>query len=285
MIEMTFTPQTPWQHRWRAMQRIARQEVRDTLLGWGFYLTAAAGLLVAVLLVYNSVRFVTGSGLEILSRPFSTPVLAAALIAILYTSVGATLAIARAREQGTLQVLFFAPVDSVALIGAHFLAGTALYAGLVLLLAPLLVLLSFLTNVFLPPAIIGGLLLTLFAGALAVAFGLAISALAPTSRSAVLLLVALAAVVLVIQGGYTALLNVPPTSRYYDALLFLRVLLRLVNDLLRWVSPTAMLSQLLDGAIRADLSSTLQVIGRSLAGMLFWLTLAVLAVRRRGVLP
>jgi hypothetical protein len=271
--------------RWRVMQRIALQEVRDSLLGWGVYITTSAGLLLTVLLLYNSVRFVRESGLEILSRPFLSPVQAALTVAILYVTVGAALAIARPREQGALQILFFAPVDAVILVGAHFVSGVLIYAIQALMLVPLVVLLALLTNVFFPPAIVGGVLLSLTVAGLAVAFGLFLSAVAPSSRSAVLLLVATIALIFAIQGSYTALLNVPPTSRYYDALLFLRFFLRTVNQMLAWISPFGLLGHILDAALRADLLSAAVYCLRALAGTGVWLVLAIWGVRRRGVLP
>lgn len=274
-----------WSRRWRIIQRIARQELRDALVGWGVYLTVAAGLLLAVLLAYNSVRFVAGSGLQILSRPFLFPLVVAATLALLYVTVVATLAIARPREQGALQVLFFAPVDAVGFVGAHFVTGVLLYLVLIVLLVPLVWLLALLTNIFLPPALLWGLVSSVPVAGLAVAFGLFLSALAPSSRSAVLLLVAVVVLVAAIQGGYTALLNIPPTSRYYDVLLFLRVSLRVVNDLLLWVSPIGMLSHCLDAAVRGDFVSLLRDSLRAIVVSVVWLSMAAWAVRRRGVLP
>lgn len=274
-----------WTLRWSSVRRIAWQEFRDTLLGWGGYLTIAAGMLVAVIFVYNSIRFVAGSGLEILDRPFLSPLFAAVSFVLLYITVVAALSIARPREQGALQVLFFAPVDSIVLVGAYLLAGIGVYTVLVALLVPLLEVLAIVTNVQLPPALLWGLLPTIPIAALAVSFGLSLSALAQSSRSAVLLLVGASIVVLAVQGGHTALLNVPPTSKYYDGLLFLRLLLRDINAVLAWISPFGMLTHSLDAGLRADWNMGLYVVGRAIAGTLVWTALAVAVVRRQGVLP
>lgn len=274
-----------WTLRWSAIRRIAWQEFRDTLLGWGGYLTVAGGMLLAVILIYNSIRFVAGSGLEILGRPFFSPLFAAVALTLLYVTVVAALAIARPREQGALQVLFFAPVDAFVLVGSYLLAGIGVYAVLVVLIIPLLELLALVTNVHLPPALLWGLVPTIPIAALAVAFGLSLSAIAGSSRSAVLLLVAATIVVVSVQGGHAALLNVPPTSKYYDALLFLRVLLRNFNVLLGWISPFGMLTHSLDAGLRADWGMAFHVIGRALVGTLVWTGLAVYVVRRRGVIP
>jgi hypothetical protein len=282
--EMTLSPHGVGALRWNAVLRIARQEVRDTLLGWGVYVTMAAALLMAVLLVYNSVRFVGESGLSIIVRPFFTPLLVVASLTLLYVTVGATLAISRPREQGALQVLFFAPVDALALVGAHCLAGIAVYAFVLVWLVPLLLVLAALTNFVVPVALLWGILPTLLVAGMAVAFGLFVSAIASSGRTAVLLLIAATLLLLAVQAGYAALLNIPPTSRYYDALLYARVVLRNLNTLLLFLSPFRMLDQGLGAALRADWLTLVQNTTAATVGMAIWFGAAVWALRRRGVL-
>src|SRR5829696_283302 len=67
--ERSVTP-SPWWLRWRAIEQISRQEVRDAVYGWSLYLAAAVVVLVGVVLVYNTLRSVAESGLEIVGRPF-----------------------------------------------------------------------------------------------------------------------------------------------------------------------------------------------------------------------
>lgn len=267
------------------MQRIARQQTRDALLGWSPYLVAAASVLIAVVLVYNSIRFATESGLNLVVQPFFLPLQAAASLGLLYVSVEAALAIARPREHGSLQVLFFAPIDVPVLIGAHFLSGVAVYLLFLLFLGPPLLLLAWVTNFVVPAALLWGLLPTLLVAGLAVAFGLFLSAAAPSGRAAILLLVAATLLLLLVQGGYAALLNIPPTSRFYDALLFLRVLLRHVHGLLAWISPFRMLDTILGASLRSDSVALLQYSAAALGGIVAWLAACVWALRRRGVLP
>jgi hypothetical protein len=119
----------------------------------------------------------------------------------------------------------------------------------------------------------------------AVAIGLFISAIAPSTRSAVFLFALMLAFVLAVQVGYSALLQIPPTSRYYDALLFLRELVRAVRDALQWVSPLALLSAGLDAAARANWPELLRLAVSGLVGTVVWLALAAWAMGRRGVLP
>ena len=276
---------TAWPLRWRVARLLAVQELRDALFGWSFYLTAALGPLLSALFVYNSLSFVASSGLQILSRPFYVPVLVTTTLAALYLAAWATLAIVRPRDQGALRVLFFAPVDAYGVIGGHLLAGTALYGLLMLAAAPLLGLLSALTNLPFPPSLLVGLLAAPVFAAVAVAIGLCISTIAASSRSAMLFFGATLLIVLAIPIGYTALLSVAPTSRYYDALLFLRDIVRMLRDLLSWISPYTLLSAGLDAAMRASWGDLIQRLAAGVIGCVAWAALAIWGLQRRGVLP
>jgi len=274
-----------WPLRWRVARLLAVQELRDALFGWSFYLTAAIGPLLSALFVYNSLNFVASSGLQILARPFYVPVLVTTTLATLYLAAWATLAIVRPRDQGALRVLFFAPVDAYGVIGGHLLAGIALYSLLLLAATPLLGLISVLTNLPFPPPLLVGLLAAPVFAAVAVAIGLCISTIAASSRSAMFFLGATLLVVLAIPIAYTALLSVPPTSRYYDALLFLRDLVRMLRTLLSWISPYTLLSAGLDAAMRSSWGDLIQRLAAGVGGCVVWAALAIWGLQRRGVLP
>ncbi|HEX5691723.1 MAG TPA: ABC transporter permease subunit [Roseiflexaceae bacterium] len=274
-----------WVLRSRVVRQVALQELRDALFSWPLYVAAAVGLVLAVLLIYNSLSFVATSKLLVMSRPFYLPLLAIAMLAMLYVIAWSILSIARSRDQGALRVLFFAPVDPAGLLGGHLLAGAAIYALMMLLATPLLVVLGWLTNVPFPPLLLLGALVTPVFALVAVSIGLFISSIASTSRSALFAFVGLVLLVLGVQGGYRALLSVPPTSTYYDALLFVRVLLRTISMAFDWVSPVALLSGGLDAALRANWPDLLLRAGAALVGSAVWLWLAVWGLGRRGVLP
>ena len=273
-----------WALRWRVIRQVAVQELRDALFSWPWYVAATVGLLLAVLLIYNSLNFVATSKLLVMARPFYLPLLAVATLAMLYVIAWSILAIARPRDQGALRVLFFAPVDPAGLLGGHLLAGVAIYGLMLLSTTPLLVVLALLTNLPFPPLLLGGAAVAPVFALTAVAMGLFISSIAATSRSAMFVFIGVVLLVLGVQGGYRALLSVPPTSTYYDALLFLRSLLRLISTGLEWVSPLALLNGGMDAVLRASWSDLLLRVGAALLGGGVWLWLATWGLNRRGVL-
>jgi ABC-type transport system involved in multi-copper enzyme maturation permease subunit len=279
------TAPSSWSLRWRVIPLIARLELRDGVFGWSLYLTAAVALLAGALLLSNAVRSVAESGVEIVSRPFYFPLLIATSLAALYLAGWAALAIARPRDQGALRVLFFAPVDAAGLIAGQALSGLVLYGIFLLITIPVFLLLALLVNVPFPPLLFAGLLVSPALIAPAIGLGLLISALAPSARSAIFLLAVVLASLLVVQLGYSALLQIPATSRYYDALLFLREVLRALREALHWLSPLALLSDGLDAAVRADWRELALNASSGLAGGVIWTVLATRALDHRGVLP
>jgi hypothetical protein len=263
---------------------VARQEVRDALLGWSLYIAAAAASLPGLLLLYNGVRSVAESGVEVIARPFAVPLLITASLAAIYLAGWASLAIARPREQGALRLLFFAPVDAASLVAAHAISGLLMFGALLLLTAPGFLIMALIINLPFPPALLAGLLVSPALVAPALGIGLLVSAASPTARSAMLGVVGIMAALFLVQAGYSALMQAPPTSRYYDALLFLRQLWLMVRATLDWISPLALLSEGLDAAARADWRGLALRTASGLVGGVLWLGLAVYALGRRGVL-
>lgn len=271
--------------RWRVMREVGKQEIRQAIFGWSLYVTTAVAVLLGTLLVFNTVRSVRDSGLEIVTRPFYVPLLVALSLATIYLAGWAALSIARPREQGSLRVLFFAPVDAIGLVGAHVLAALVLYAIIVVMTIPLMYALSGLVNLPFSPNLLLGAVISPLLMAPAIAIGLLISTVAPSARSAALIFGLVLAVLLAVQLGSSALVQIPSTSRYYDALLFLRQSLGTVRGILNWVSPIALLSDGLDAAYRADWSALLALCVGGVIGCAVWSALAIRALNQRGVLP
>ena len=267
------------------MREVGKQEIRQAIFGWSLYVTTAVAVLLGTLLVFNTVRSVRDSGLEIVTRPFYVPLLVALSLATIYLAGWAALSIARPREQGSLRVLFFAPVDAVGLVGAHLLAALVVYVVIALMTMPLMYALSALVNLPLSPNLLLGTAVSPFLVAPAIAIGLLISTVAPSARSAVLIFGLVLAVLLAVQLGSSALVQIPSTSRYYDALLFLRQSLGAVAGLLSWVSPIALLGDGLDAAYRASWVELITLCLGGVIGCVVWSALAIRALNQRGVLP
>lgn len=273
------------QQRKRTIQILAFQEVTDAFRGWALYLSASIAATISAFYVFNATSFVANSGLLILQRPFLIPLSITATVTLLYVITRATLAIARPREQGVLRVLFFAPVDSIGLLGAHLFSGVAIYTLLMVISVPLVYFQSLITNLPFPAVVLLSLIVSPLFATLAVSIGLFISSTASSSRSAILLIGTILLFALLIPTGYNALLNVPQSSRFYDATYVLRKLLRLARVLLDWVSPFSLLIGTMDDCVRHGWADFTQKLLAGLLGSFIWVGFAVIGLQRRGVLP
>lgn len=269
--------------RWHTIRKIGQQQSRDTLFGWGVYIAAAASVGIAALFIFNSIRFVGESNLNIVGQPLLLPLQAILTIAMLFVAVEATLSIARPREQGSLQVLFFAPIDESIVLGGNLLSGILIYIFFAFLTLPILLLIVWITNFVAPVVLLWAVIPTILATGVALAFGLFISSAASSARVAVLIFVAVILVLLGLQSAYSALQNIPPTSRFFDALQFLRSILASLQIFLSWISPFRMLDIMLLSSLNNDWLELFRQMGISLGMTIVWFVAAVRMLQRRGV--
>ena len=165
------------------------------------------------------------------------------------------------------------------------MASLLIYIFFVLLTLPILILLAWITNFVIPVNLLWAIIPTLFAAGVTISFSLFVSAASPSARVAVLILVAGILILLGLQSAYTALLNIPPTSRYFDALLLIRTILANLQSVLSWVSPFRMIDVILTSFLNNDWSLLFRQLGIALVATAVWLFAAIRLLQRRGVLP
>ena len=118
------------------------------------------------------VRALEAAGLLVLADPFRPSVTVAMLVLALFFAVSAAVSAARDRESGTLEVLFYGPVDEITyVLGKAGGLLLAYLAALPLLLASL-ALLSWMSGFALTPAILVSVVLSIVPVAEIVGFGI-----------------------------------------------------------------------------------------------------------------
>ncbi|RLT36463.1 MAG: hypothetical protein DWI57_14815 [Chloroflexi bacterium] len=230
----------------------------------------------------NNLAFLDENGLLVLTRPFFLPVFVCAVLLSLYLSLHATLHLVREREQGTLKVLFFGPVDGVSYLLGRLYSQTALFgiaAGVVLLWA---VGLGWLTNLLVQVDLLVVLGLGLLTNGAVVAFGLLAGAWGRTARTALILFLLAVLLLLVAQFGEQALLQAASQANRQDPLLFLRGTLEALNGLLLWLSPFAQMSRGMDALLVGDGKLLLLHSGAIVGQATFYFAGAVWALKRGG---
>lgn len=268
--------------RWRVVGVIAWREAKAAMRGVGGYVALTVALIAATWMLLIDARALEAGGLLVLADPFRSPLAIAMLVLAVFLAVWAAVSAARDRESGTLEVLFYGPVDEVTYIlgkvGGLLLA---YLAALPLLLASL-ALLAVMTGFALTPMILASLLLSIVPAAEIVGFGVLLSVGTSRVRNAVLLLVGVIAVLMGITVAHGMVLLVPITDPA-SPILPLRDALGALGVGVSWVSPFAYLERVVGGVLSGAWWSAGISLAAALACTAAMIALAALWLRRRGV--
>ena len=268
--------------RWPVAGVIAWQEAKAAMRGMGCYVALSIALIAATWMLLVDVRALEAAGLLVLADPFRPSVTVAILVLALFFAVSAATSAARDREGGTLEVLFYGPVDEMTyVLGKAGGLLLAYLAALPLLLASL-ALLSWMSGFALTPAIPVSVLLSVVPVAEIVGFAILLAIGIGRVRSAVLLLIGVVALLLAIEVAYRMVLLVP-ISDPASPVLPLRDTLAALTAAASWISPFAWLERVVDGALAGAWRSALLSLAVALAYAVLMIGLATLWLRHRGV--
>lgn len=268
--------------RWPVAGVIAWQEAKAAMRGMGCYVALSVALIAATWMLLVDVRALEAAGLLVLADPFRPSVTVAILVLALFFAVSAATSAARDRESGTLEVLFYGPVDEITyILGKAAGLLLAYLAALPLLLASL-ALLSWMSGFALTPAIPVSIVLSVVPVAQIVGFAILLAVGIGRVRSAVLLLVGIVALLLGLEVAYRMVLLVP-ISDPASPVLPLRDTLAALTAAASWISPFAWLERVVDGAMAGAWRNALLSLAAALAYAVLMLGLAALWLRHRGV--
>jgi ABC-type transport system involved in multi-copper enzyme maturation permease subunit len=245
------------------------------------YLAMSASLAAAALLLRNDIAFIQESGLGLMANPLMVPFFVAVLVASVFLAISSMTTIARERDQGTLETLFYGPVDEIAYILGKYLAQMGVF--LVMMGGVLVIILAWAwaANLHVSGIMVWAILLASTCAGAIVGGGIMISVMATNVRNAIVIFVGIAGLFTVVQIGYNIVADVPVTT--YAPLLVVREVLGMVNRLFTVLSPFAYLDAGLDALVhRNDLEYALWL-AMSASFALTTLFLAVIALKRRGV--
>lgn len=268
-----------WRFRWHLACTIQRRDLRTILHGFGLYITLSAAIAAAATVLRNCVESVQDNGLSVLAHPFVVPFFAAAILSSIYMAIVSTTTVAREREQGTLEVLFYGPIDALAYLLGKYLALMSTFALMVIVYVVALLTCALVTNLSFDLTLPWAAALSVATTSAAVAAGILLSTLNWSVRGAVLV------VLLGIQVGYD---RVPSLTGglargQSGLLLFLQTILGWLNHILEWLSPFACLERGIDALLHSNAGEYVLMLSLSLFYTVVALGLAVRTLRRKGV--
>jgi ABC-type transport system involved in multi-copper enzyme maturation permease subunit len=261
---------------------IARRDLLGMLYGPGIYLVVALGMLATLPVIAGYLDAVERNRVLILADAFTLPFFIAATIAMLFLALASVATIARERDQGTLEVLFYGPVDVRAYVLAKHLAHVLAYLPIGLGLAALMFAYAGMTGLRLPQAFALELLLSVFTAAAVTALGVCLSTLARGVRAGIALLGVLTALFLAIRVGSELLSGIAVTNNV-SPLLVLRNVVLALDATAGYVSPFGLFQSGVDALVRQDLVAYVSMILLSCLQCAVLLTASARLLARRGV--
>ena len=218
----------------------------------------------------------------ILADAFTLPYFVAATIGMLFLALASVATVARERDQGTLEVLFYGPVDRRAYLFAKHLAHVLAFLPIGLGLALLMLAYAGLTGLRLPQAFPLEVLLSVFTAAAVAALGVCLSTVARSVRTGIALLGILTVAFLALRIGSELLSGITVTTNV-SPLLLLRNGVVAVDAAVGYISPFGLFQSGVDALVRGDLTAYVVTIALSCLQVAILLLLAVRLLARRGV--
>lgn len=270
--------------RFRAAATIVRHELRSTANGLGLYSVLTACFLISFFVAKSYTDSMLTGGIAVSEDPLEYPMYLTTTILALYLALSASMSVPREREQGTLEVLFYGPIDSTAYVVARYIERMLLFiASLASALAYFLAI-SSLAGLELGLRFWGTALSSGLLASYVIAFGLFISTLSRSVRTSAIAFLLVNAILLAVRVASTVLTGTANTS-LSDAMVYVKTGVVLVDNALRWVSPFSYAAWLTDSI---ELANTPMVVAVATAGVLYaliFIWLSTRTLRARGVRP
>ncbi|NLN17831.1 MAG: ABC transporter permease subunit [Firmicutes bacterium] len=272
-----------WSHRIHAIKVTARRELFSTLYGLGLYVVL---FVIFLLTAYGSIRVsllnVVNNGLEALPNPITAPFYLTVFLAATYLGLCSALAISREREQGTLEVLFYGPVDSLSYVLGKFLQQVLTFFVVLGFSLINFFLLSQFTNLGFSGNFFGLFVLSVFLASCMISFGIFLSAAAKRTIFAVILFISLVLSFVIFWGAHSLIMSLPGKN-LTTLLIYTRLVLDNVNVLVQWISPLAYFVRGMVAVSQGNIGQYLVSVVSSLIYTTVLLGAAVTIFDRRGV--
>ncbi len=271
-----------WRSRWQTIAVLGRRELLGVLYGPGPYVVVALGVLAALPVVAGYLDAVQRSGILVLADAFTLPFFVAATLATLFLALAAIATMARERDQGTLEVLFYGPVDDVSYILSRHLALVIAYVPMALVLGLMFFAYAQMTGLRLPSVFPWELVLSFFTALAVAALGVCLATVARSVRAGIALLAAVVGLFLAIRFGSDLLGGLQITNNF-NSLLFLRDFVVTLDTVVDYLSPFSVFQSGVEAAVRSDAGGYVLAIAVSCLQAAVLLVIAVQLLAWRGV--
>lgn len=230
-----------WRTRARAARVIALRDLSATLRGQGIWAVLSVSfILVSYLSVGRSLWAIGTTGIVPMQNPFEYPLLLITTIASGYLTFCCMVGIARDRDEGTLEILFYGPVDAASYVAGKYIQAMLAFLVAAACAAGYCLVASLLTNLTVSSHVLQLIVLSFFTGSVVIAFGILLSIISRRLAGSIALFIGLMLIFVLIDAAHRVVLLLP-VEQMSSGLVQVRVLLETLNDFMDWVSPPAYL--------------------------------------------
>lgn len=262
-------------HRIHAAKVVAKRELFSTLYGLGLYVVLFLVFILSSYTVHSAIFGLEQNGLAALPTPMTSPFFLAVTMIAIYLGMCSAIAISRERDQGTLEVLFYGPVDSISYIGGKY-GQQMLTFGVTLVFCTInFFLVSLVTNFGFSGHFIGMFFLSIFLASCMVSFGIFLSTITKRTNISVIVYIALMVALLYFPFARNQVLSIPGKD-LSTVMVYVRIVLDNLNVLMQWISPVAYFER---GLLAVGLSSFGQYAISIAASTIYTAVLLALSVK------
>ena len=262
---------------------IHRRDFRITIFGPVLYIVTTISIAIGIVIIRNYLNYIESNGLYPMPDLFSFPFRWVIILTSVYLAFSVVVAIARERESGAMELLFYGPVDNVSYVLGKYSAQLTVYCSLIILYLICFFILSNIAGVQIPGSFYMMMLLSLVTGAYLISVGVFVSTMSRNVRSATLVFLTLIASTLLIQASQAWLSNIAPESDYYNPVLLLQQLLGWIQVVLTWLSPFSYLNYGVSEMLRGNMSAFLRVVGLSFVFCITFVFSSIIGLKIREV--
>jgi ABC-type transport system involved in multi-copper enzyme maturation permease subunit len=272
-----------WYRTLTVVRALVRMDLVTSVSALTPYVVVAGVAAMTGLILKNYLYRVEQDGLLVLSEPFGLPVYLGALLLSVFQAASVAIAVAREREQGAIELLFYGPVNSqaymVAKLGTHIL----LYVWLTALVGFCDLLFVVVTGLPLSATVAWAFILSVGTAAAMISLALAVAAVIRRLRVAVLTVLGLATLSIGLQVLAEVLAHVPTPEFHVSPVQMVRVTAFALSTVTGWVLPFAYLDRGLSALLRGDPLSYLGTLGACGVYAMAMLGAAWIGLDRTGV--
>lgn len=269
--------------RFYILRTLVNREIKSTFNGFGFYLVLSISLLISTLVLKEYLQTIETNGILVSQDLLNYPLYFSVLTGSLYLVLTSTITITKEREEGTLQTLFFTPVDEISYVLGKYFQQMICYIIFIFILLVYIGLSSVIISLSIPPDTIKLFFLLVCAGSCIISLGILVSSMVKSIKISVILFLGIMLLFSFLEFSDIFFIRINLQQEVSMAMLYFRDAIEVVRSIVRLISPISILQVGFEVVRVGDSILYKFNLLFSIIYSIFLIIMAILALRHRGV--